>query len=249
MASHKISKREMKEDQFRDFLSEFYWGILQHIQMNWRAYLIGLGVILLAGAGGYYLWFRGEAKNEEASYLLSQVMEAYNAPVEKEKQDPNSVQLTFATESAKNQEIKTRLTALQAKAGKDGPKGLGTIYGALDQARAGKSSEAIATITPLTKGSDLSPLALSLRAGLYESAGQNDKAEADWKSLAEYKGSGWPDGEGWYSLGQYYERRSQNEKALEAYKKAEASFAGEKADEDPLVKRAKDKIEALKGKA
>lgn len=249
MASHKISKREMKEDQFRDMLSEIYFGSIQHIERHWKSYVGGLAAILILGSGVYFAMYRIQSKSAESSYLLGQVIEAYNAPVEKEKKDPNSSALTFGTQSGKNAEIDRRLAALQAQAGPDGPKGLGGVYKALGQMRAGKASDAVNTLTPLTKGTDLSPIALSLRAGIYEASGQLDKAEADLKALAAYDGKAWPKGEGWYALGQFYERRSQDDKALEAYKNAQNSVASEKADEDPLYKKAKERIDALKGKA
>ena len=250
MASKKLTKQEMRHDEFRDLLSEVYFGSVRHLENNWRAYVVALVVVLVVGSVAYFVWYRSESKNAEASYLLSQVIEAYNASVEEPAKDEkkSSLQLTFKTDKEKDETINKRLGALQAKA--DGKsKDLYDFYKALSLARAGQLAEAVSKITPLTKGGELQAQALTLRARLYESQSQWDKAEADWKALSALEGPTWPKGEGWYQLGQFYERRLQMDKAADCYEKASKSVTGEDAKEDPLVKRAKTQLDAVKGKA
>jgi tetratricopeptide (TPR) repeat protein len=251
MTSKRISKQQMREDQFRDILSEIYFGAIAAIESHWKAWLIGLAVVVVAGAGGFYLWSQHLDRQAKASLLLSQVMEAYNAPVEEAKADnsnkPN--QLSFTSEALKNKEVDARLAKLEKVAGNSYAGDIAKLYAALGQANAGKVQDAIATVTPVVGDEGIAPLALNLRARLYETAGQWDKAEADWKSLAALNSPGWPKGEGLWQLAEFYERRSQKDKAIEAYGKIEAMFPEVDGQEDPMAKRAKQQSEALKGKA
>lgn len=261
MASRRISKQQMREDQFRDFLSEFYFGTLGHMEKHWQAYGLGLVAAVLALAGGYYLWSIQNAKAAKASYLLGQVMDAYSAPVDPATKPVNN-QLSFATDALRTQAFDARLAALKKSSGRGAAGAYAAYYTALDQARGGKLTEAEATLGPLVKNSDLAPLALFLRARLYEAGGQNADAESDLKTLAAMNTDRFPKGEGWWLLGQFYEKRGQKDKAIEAYEKArkaaevvpsEAAPASPAqaaaSQEDPVAKRAKDKLEALKGGA
>ena len=246
MASKRLTKQEMRKDEFRSILSEVYFGAVKHLEQYWKAYLIGLAAVLVIGGGAYYLQYRADSKEAEASYLLAQVIEAANAPVQAEAKDTRSNQLTFKTEKEKDQAIQTRLKALEPKQA-GATKAFYTFYTALSQARGGKTAEAVSTLTPLTMDARLAPQAITLRARLYEAQSQWDKAEADWKSLTELDNAAWPKGEGWFVLAQYYERRNETEKAISCYEKASKSVTGEDAKEDALVKRAQAQLEALKG--
>lgn len=254
MASRKITKHEMKQDQFRSFLSEFYFGLLSSMERHWQAYLIGFAAFLVAAAGGFYGWSKYESRRDHSSYLLAQLQEACDAPVEAKKSGSPD-QLSFTTQALKDSEVNARLAALERAGGASAT--LAGLYKASLQAEAGKISDALATVEPLTKNADTAAAALCLRARLYEAQGQWDKAEADWKSLTTFTGPNWPKGEGWWQLGKFYERRSQNDKAVAAYEMVEKTVgepvakpdAKGPAPEDPMVKRAKDQVEALKGKA
>lgn len=248
MASKKLTKQEMRKDEFRSILSEVYFGAVRHLEQYWRAYLIGLAAVLVVGGAAYYIQIRSAAKQDKSSYLLAQVIEAFNAPVEASPKDPNSKQLTFKTEKEKTDAIQARMKALEAEQA-GSAKAFYTFYSAQAQARGDKLAEAAATVTPLTKDPRLAPQALVFRARLYEAQSQWDKAEADWKALTGLDNASWPAGEGWCLLGEYYERRGDTQKAIESYEKAAKSVTGEEAKEDALVKRAQTQLEALKGKA
>jgi tetratricopeptide (TPR) repeat protein len=248
MASKKLTKQEMRHDEFRDLLSEVYFGTARHLEKSWRVYLTVLGVIVVAGAIGYFMWYRHQEQSSEASFLLSNVIEAYNAPVAAaDAKSANPAQLSFKSERERDEAVKAALAKLEPKA-TGTSKGLCEFYKALEAARQGQTADAINKVTPLTKDAGLAPQALTLRARLYEGQSQWDKAEADWKTLASLENPAWPKGEGWYVLGQFYERRLQNDKAIECYEKATKSMTGDEAKDDPLVKRAQTQLDTLKGK-
>lgn len=248
MTSKRLTKQEMREDQFRDLLSEFYFGAIRSVEEHWVNYLIGLLVVLGAIAGGFYLSNRLRDQRAQGSYLLAKVMEAYSAPVS-DAPDSNASQLSFKSESAKAQEVATRLAALEKAKGAGDSGKLAAFYQALTLAQSGKTADAEKALGPLVADKDLAPLALQLRARIREAAGQWDLAEADWKALTTLKNPSWLDAEGWYLLGGYYERRSQSDKAVGAYEMVAKSLGPEAGDDNALLKRAKDQMETLKGKA
>jgi len=247
MASHKLTKQEMRDDQFRDILSELYFGALASITENWRAFATGFAVVLLLLAGAFYLWQTHLAKEAETSYLLGQVMEAYNAPVEaspaaKGKRN----QETYSSDLQRSQAVQSRLAAYKRQGSGAAP--FATYYQALEQLQSGNLSGAEVTVTPLTKDPKLAPVALALRARIYEAQGSWDKAEGDWKALTSISTPAWTKADGYLALGEYYERRSQKDKAAEAYSQVEKLAAADPFL-DALGKRAQTKVEALKGKA
>lgn len=252
MASRKLSKQNMREDQVRDFLSEMYFGSLRHLEANWRSYTVGFALVVALTAGGLYLMQRWEKAGQLASYQLSGIMDAYDAPTGPDAKPRGLDAPTFANREARNRDVEKRVAEMAGFGASTGTKDAGKLYNALALADAGKSAEALAAVTPLTKGSPLAPLALTLRARLYEAQGQFDKAEADWKALSTFQSPSIPKGEGLWELGQFYERRKENAKALEAYNKIEAVLPAAKdgdtpQSEDPLTRRAKARIDALKG--
>jgi hypothetical protein len=245
MASHKLTKQEMRQDEFRSVLAELYLGALGYISENWKGFAIGFAAVLLLLAGAFYLWQAHEAKLGEQSYLLGQVMEAYNAPVQAGAK-PQGQQTTFASAAQRDQEVSARLAKYTKDAGASAP--IAVYYKALAQAQAGQVTEAIGTVTPVAADPKFSPIGLSLRARLYETQSNWDKAEADWKTLTTTTTATWTPAEGWFALAQYFQRRDLKDKAVDAYQQVEKA-AGPDAKDDPLVRSAKSKIEELKGAA
>jgi predicted negative regulator of RcsB-dependent stress response len=245
MASHKLTKQEMRQDEFRSVLAELYFGALGYISENWKGFAIGFAAVLLLLAGGFYLWQAHEAKLGEQSYLLAQVMDAYNAPVQAGAK-PQGQQTIFSSDSQRDQEVTARLAKYSKDAGASSP--LAVYYKALTQADAGQVAEAISTVTPVATNPKFAPIGLALRARLYETQSNWDKAEADWKTLTTTTTPTWTPADGWMALGQYYQRRDMKDKAIDAYQQVE-KVAGSEAKDDPLARTAKSKIEELKGAA
>jgi tetratricopeptide (TPR) repeat protein len=245
MTGKKLTKQEMRDDEFRDVLSEIYFGIVNHITENWRAFAIGFAALFLLLAGALYLWQARVAKADHSSHLLGQLMDDYGAPLETgDTAKQNRAQHTFPTEAQRAQAVETDLAAYQKAVGASTP--MAVYYKALSQVQGGKLSDAVATLEPITKG-QLAPVSLTLRARLFEAQGLWDKAEADWKSLTALSTPTWTPADGYLALGEYYERRSQKDKAIEAYQQAEKTGGVEGEAKGP-ARRAKGKADTLKGK-
>jgi len=245
MVSKKLTKRDMRQDEFRSVLAELYFGALGYMSENWKGFAIGFAAVLLLLAGAFYLWQAHEAKLGEQSFLLGQLMEAYNAPVQAGAK-PQGQQTIFASASLRDQEVNARLAKYTKDAGASAP--IAVYYKALAQAQAGQAAEAINTVTPVATNPKFAPIGLALRARLYETQSNWDKAEADWKSLTTTTTPTWTPAEGWMALAQYYQRRDLKDKAIDAYQQVEKA-AGPDAKDDPIARSAKSKIEELKGAA
>lgn len=246
MASRKLTKQQMREDQFRDALTEIYVGTLTHVERFWKAYLAGLLVAAAAGAGGWYLWNRHRESVEERQYLLGRVMEALAAPVEEKPDAGSSRSLTFPSEQARRKEVESRFQAFSKEAAGTARK-TALLLEASSLLQGGKAQEAVSRLSPLVSDKTYGPLALSLRAAAHEGAGRLDQAEADYKALSTLKSPLLPPGEGAWLLGQFYERRGQKDKALKAYEQAEKAFPpAEEGKEPGLLQRVKKRMEGLK---
>ena len=245
MASRKLTKQQMREDQFRDALTEIYVGTLRNLERFWKAYLVGVVVAAAAAAGGWVLWSQHREKVQERQYLLGQVMEAFEAPVG-EKANPGEKRLTFSSEQARRREVETRLGTLSRQAS-GATRKAAVLLEASSLLEKGRNDEAVSRLTPLVSDGIYGPLALSLRAAAHEGAGRYDRAEADYKALLSLKSPVLPPGEGAWLLGQYYERRGRQDKALQAYEQVEKAFPSVEEGKEPgLLQRAKKRVEALK---
>jgi tetratricopeptide (TPR) repeat protein len=249
MASRRLSKQDMRQDQFRSLLSEVFVASIRSLETHWKFYLAGLAVVVASTAGAFAFWIHLQDKRAERSHRLNEVIEAFAAPVGPPPSAGAAAGLNFADEAKKSAEVEKRLKALEAE-GSGGSGSLTVFYRAVSLAREGKAKEAVAALEPAAKSRVLAPLALPLRGGLHETLGDYAKAEADFKALSELGSPTLPKGEGLWQLGQYYERRGEKAKALEAYRKLEEGYQGTEEGEEPsLLQRAKKRVEALKGAA
>lgn len=246
----KLSKHQIREDHIHDVLAEGFGNALYSLRDNWKLYAgIGTGALLVA-LGGVLLWNARSSKAEKASAILSKVQSAYNGQISPSgaiSTPADEDNPTFPNEEARRKEVDKYVVEIQSK-GAGTPARIGVLYAALEKANRGQTQEALKSLEPLTSDSDLAPLALKLRAKIYEGQSQWDKAEADWKAYAALKNPTVPEGEGLYLLGQYYERRQQVDKAVETYEKALTTLA-KAPDESPLKTRIKAQVTSLKGTA
>ncbi len=245
----RLTKQDMRHDAFRDLLSTAYRDVEGGVERHWRLYLAGLVLCLAAFVGGKYLLDRVQARRDEASFRLSRVAEAFDAPV-LAKDDPSRESFKrqggvfYDSEAARAQEVSKRLDEAAKDAGAAAPQV--ALYRAMASARAGKLDEALAQVAPVTADPVAGPLALMLQARLYEAKRRPEKAEESWKKLAGAKSGLLPEGAAQLLLGEYYDRAGNDAKAKEAYTAAEAAWKGKVGDDDPLAARVKSRLEQLK---
>jgi len=251
MAGKRLTKQQMREDQFRDALEEIIFGFLENIEKHTKGYLIGLVVAVLL-IGGTLGFMRVRASRlEEGSFLLSKVMDAYSTPVGEAGKNAGAKGDNFKSETLKDKAIEQRISALKGVSGAGSSVKYAAFYQAMLKAKEGKLDEAVKLLSPLTRDRNIASLALSARARLYEASGKLKEAEKDWSTLAKGGYPGMPPGEGWWLLGSFYERTGQDQKAVDAYSKIEAPEKSEKpvrpGGAQSLSERAAQRVKALKG--
>lgn len=243
----KLSKHQIREDHIHDVLAEGFGNLLLGLRDGWKLYAGVAGAILVVALGAVYFWSTRSSKEEKASTVLAKVQAAYDAQIAPTGGVSDEDNPTFPSEEARRKEVEKLVGEIEAK-GAGAPARIALIYSALEAAKAGKPDQALTVLQPLVGDSELAPVALRVRGKIYEGQGQWDKAEADWKAYADLKNPTVPAGQGQYLLGQYYERRAQKEKALEAYDRALATLS-EAPDDSPLKSRIKTQVTSLKGGA
>ncbi len=246
MASKKLTKRDLRDDAFRDILADGYRTISMSLENYWYWYLGVLGGALLLLILGYTYWTMQQGKTEHASLLIGEIQETFNAPIQETPNEANPLQKTFKTTEARGEELLALATQLEETGGSGKNRTVAEVYSILEAAREGDVDQAILELEPLTKDPRVGTVALRLRAFLYEDKNQFDKAEQDWIKLSEIKTELLPAGTGYWMLGQFYERQEDTEKAVAAYEKGEAALAAAE-DDDALKSRITSQIATLKG--
>ncbi len=249
MSRKRLTKQAMRDDQFRDALETMVFGALENIEAHLKTYIVILIVLVIAIVGTLTTLRIRKQHRAQGSYLLSRVMEVYNAPIDQAKQAKKTRALSFQSEARRSRALKEDVARVVSSSWAGESARIGLVYKVLDEAGAGKLKEALKSLGPLTKDDKIGPLALMLRARLYESSGQWKKAEGDWKALAAGSHPSLTKSEALWQLGRFYERWNKPAEAVKAYKMVAAAEPGHEAGPGPggLGKRAKQRIKALKG--
>ncbi len=247
----KLTKQEMRQDAFRDFLSLAYKDIEQSLEHHWKVYVLGLAVFLAAIVGGMQAASFFEARKDDASMRLAKVMEAFNAPVlsagDPARKELSSRQsLFFDSNQARDAEVTKRIEEALKGGGPALTRDLALLCKAEEAARAQRYDEAISVSAPLCANPPAGALAIMFQARVYEAQKKPDQAEAAWKKLSAIKTAALPGGAAEELLGEYYERAGQMAKAGEAYKAAQAVLVAKGGDSDPMLARVKERLEQLK---
>ncbi|MEJ2367235.1 MAG: tetratricopeptide repeat protein [Acidobacteriota bacterium] len=254
MSHDRLTKQKIRHDPVREFLNMSYTAIEEHVEDYWRAYLLMVIAILAVIVGGIFLWNHIQEKRAHASLLLSQAMDAYNAPVLPEntklrQQLSARGQLYFTSSKEWAAEVNKRLKAVENASGSSATENTARLYLALTQARTGKLDEALKTSAPLINDDTFKPLALMLQGRIYESKGDLKKAEKSWSDLAKIHTDNFPQGQGLAFLAEFYTRTHQTAKAQKTYKELQSELTGKVDPKDPLLTRAKDQLKQLQGSA
>lgn len=247
----KLTKQDMRQDAFRDFLSLAYKDVEQSLEHHWKIYLAGLVVFLAALVGGMQAFHYVEARKDSASMRLAKVMEAFNAPV-LSADDPSRKELSarqslfFDSSQARDAEVTKRIEEALKGGGPVVTRNLTLLYKAEEASRAQRYDEAISISDPLCADPPADVLAVMLQARVFEAQKKADKAEAAWKKLSTMKSAVLPDGAAEELLGEYYERAGEAAKAEETYKAAQAVLLAKGGEKDPLLARVKERLEQMK---
>ena len=188
----RISRKELKKDQFVTEFSRTYQFLQQHrTALLWL--IIAVVLVMVLGLGGYlYVQNRKSRVNEE----LAHAIRVFYAPTTSENQ-PTEPDMKFSDEEARYRQAEKEFAAIAQKYAWlaqlrfGGQPRLARYYLGLTKQHLGQTEEAmreLRTLAEQEQDQQLAPLARFALAGIYAQNGKPDKAEKLYRELADRPG-------------------------------------------------------------
>jgi len=179
-----ISRKELKQDRFRESLEHGAEAVLSHRQF--AAVAIALAAfVALAGFGWKMYMDRRAAK---ASAALQEAMRAYDAPVQTSGQPIDPAELSFADDAARLASALQEFQEAAAKYPRTNAGRTANYYAALCLMDMGQLNQALDDLRPLDNGSDqeLAGLARFQVAQIYDRTGKEDESIKLLREMADH---------------------------------------------------------------
>lgn len=234
MVKRKLKKEEIRKDPFREFLAKTFSEIETSLEVYWKYYLLGFGVIVLSVAGIYFYMENLQVKNEKNDLLVNEILEIADAPV-MAKDNPErenyvkSGMKTYLSDDEKSSELYKKINELIANGPKKSQKNTAMMAKASDLARRGSYEESLKILDEIAKDERFKVSALQLKARIYEMQNDFAKAENFYKEISNLNAPDLPKPLGIEMLGEFYQRNNKKEEALKAYNEALKILQEEKA--------------------
>ena len=188
----RISRKELKKDQFVTEVSRTYQFLQQHRTSLLRL-MIAVVLAIVLGVGGYlFVQNRKARANEE----LAHASRVFYAPTTAENQ-PTEPDMKFSDEEARYRQAEKEFAAIAqkyswlAKLGFGAQLRLARYYLGLSKQHLGQTKEAILELRTLAEQEQdqrVAPLARFALAGIYAQDGKIDEAEKLYRELADRPG-------------------------------------------------------------
>ena len=206
----RISRKELKKDQFVTEVSRTYQFLQQH-RTALILLLIAVVLVMVLGLGGYfYVQNRKARANEE----LAHAIRVFYAPTSSENPQTEP-DMKFSDEEARYRQAEKEFAAIAQKYGwlaklrfGDQPR-MARYYLGLTKQHLGQTEEAmreLRTLAEQEQDQQLAPLARFALAGIYVQNGKPDEAEKLYRELADRPGELISPGNGAANAGRALER-------------------------------------------
>ncbi len=188
----RISRKELKKDQFVTEFSRTYQFLQQH-RTALILLLIAVVLVMVLGLGGYfYVQNRKAQANEE----LAHAIRVFYAPTTSENPQAEP-DMKFSDEEARYRQAEKEFAAIAQKYGWlaklrfGGQPRIARYYLGLTKQHLGQTEEAMRELRTLAEQDEdrqLAPLARFALAGIYAQNGKSDEAEKLYRELADRPG-------------------------------------------------------------
>ena len=222
----KTERHQMKRDELVTVIERGTFYVESHRR---RIVLAAAGVVILAAVVfAARVWWSG--REQEASFLLGQIIETYRAPVTASLdtlQQSTQGSKTFATAEEKNQEIVKRADEILTRFGssRSSPKALYYKGLALSELKETDEAEKVLQALLTRYPSDfLAPLARYEVARLKETQGNPSEALIQYQTLAEDAQGFFPKEEGLMGVARCQEALGRKGDALKTYRRIVSDF-------------------------
>ena len=176
----RISRREMKRDEFADRFAT----ATEFLSRNRKSVVFGGGTILLAAVVAFGVFFYVRSRQAAASELFGEALVTYHAVVVEMPPEGIDIQ-TFPTAEEKYTEAIRQFTEVYEQFGSYSVGRWARYYAALSQRELGQHAEAEQGLLAIVEesDSDLAAVAKMALAALYQKTSRTDEAEALYREL------------------------------------------------------------------
>jgi hypothetical protein len=183
--SDHLSRKELKQDKFRESIEHGAEAVYSHSQAAAILVAVAVAVVLIYGGWKFY----NDRQTVLASAALDDAMKVYNAPIRQANVPIEGGELTFPDTQTRSQEASPKFAAVAGKFSSTNPGKLARYYEALTLLDLEKQNQALESLKKVVGGSDkeLSAMAQYQMANIYARTGKTDDAVKTYRAIAEAK--------------------------------------------------------------
>ncbi len=218
MASRRITRKEMKRDDFVSAMGRFSLWMEEHVK---EALLLG-GAVLAAIIGSIFLVQYLNQREAKASALLGRGLEMLHAPVQGDGSAPAAGSLSYASEPEKLQAVIAQMDSLMQTYPRSRSGRLALYYKGLALDALGRNEEAMKTLSEFLEASPdnyAAPMAQAAMARMLQSAGQSQKALEILERLSKQTSGAYPPQAALMEMGRCLEGMGKKDEAREVYER------------------------------
>ena len=218
MASRRITRKEMKRDEFVSAMGRVSAWMEEHVR---EALLLGGAAVLLVIGSIFFVQYMNQREGKAAA-LLSRGMEMIHASVKGDGSTPTAGALTYNTEQEKYQAVIGQMDSLiqsypRSRAGR-----LALYYKGLALQGLGRREEAIKILNEFidaNPGNYAEPMAQAAVAQLLEGSGQGQKALEIFDRLSKQTSGAYPPQAALMGMGRCLEGLGKKDEARKIYER------------------------------
>lgn len=218
MASRRITRREMKRDDFVSAMGRFTFWMEEHVK---EALLLG-GALVVVVIGSIFLVQYLDQREAKASALLGRGLEMLHAPVQGDGSAPPAGGLVYPSEQEKLQAAIAQMDSLIQSYPRSRSGRLALYYKGLAQDSLGQTPEALKTLTQFLEASPdnyAAPMAQAAMARMLQSTGQGQKALEILERLSKQTSGVYPPQAALMEMGRCLEGMGKPEEARKVYER------------------------------
>ncbi|MDE3136481.1 MAG: tetratricopeptide repeat protein [Acidobacteriota bacterium] len=221
MTQH-ISRKELKTDEFHDWMEHIVEVLSTHKNTIWQSLVIVAVVV-----GAVYGWrYYTSHQNARAWTGFSKAMEVYSAPVTGTGQTPLPGQMTYSSDLVKYQIAQKDMGQVAMEYPHTDYGRMARYYAAVSLDRLGRYQDAVNWLQPMTKGGDaqLRALATFELAHVYDHMNKPAQAVELYQNLLSKPNVFVPKPVVLMALGDHYRSQNQTQQASKYYQQIKTEF-------------------------
>ena len=217
-----ISRKELKTDEFHDWMEHIVEVLSRHKKNIWQSVVIAAVVV---GAIFGWRYYTGH-QNARAWTDYSKAMQVYSAPVQGSAQPPLPGEMTYASDAVKYQAAQKAMGQVAMRFPHTRYGQMARYYAAVSLDRLGSYQDAANWLLPMTSSGDaqLRALATFELAHVYDRMSKPSQAVALYQKLLAKPSVFVPKPVVLMALGDHYRAQKQTQQATKYYQQIKTEF-------------------------